>query len=210
MTNRKALAILASFLLALGVAAGLRAGEKEGDKGETAEAKKLRGRSTAPNGRRHRRGRNARLAARQAGEVGVLREEGRDDRGVRRSDRAGRGRRLSPDAGRGEGGDGHPQMGDRRSHARVAEEGRFARPRGAAEAARVARPRHGLAVLRARRRPGRPARHALGNPSGHGGRARQVAQKKKGPCPGGRGPSIVSKLRVSSSERLPWTRGSRP
>ena len=48
MTNRKALAILASVLLALGVAAGLRAGEKEGDKGETAEAKKLRGRSTVP------------------------------------------------------------------------------------------------------------------------------------------------------------------
>ena len=48
MTNRKSLAILASSLLALGVAAGLSAGEKEGDKGETAEAKKLRGRSTVP------------------------------------------------------------------------------------------------------------------------------------------------------------------
>ncbi len=47
MKNRKVLAILASFILALGVAGILRAGE-EADKGETAEAKKLRGRSTSP------------------------------------------------------------------------------------------------------------------------------------------------------------------
>ena len=146
MTNRKALAILASFLLALGVAAGLRAGEKEGDKGETAEAKKLRGRSTAPTAADIDAAATLdALLARQ--EKTAFREEGRDDRGVRRPDRAGRGRRLSPDAGRGEGGDGHPQVGDRRSHPRVAEEGRFARSRGAAKAARVARARHGLAVL---------------------------------------------------------------
>ncbi len=48
MRNRKRFAILASFVLALGVASGLRAGEQEGDKGETPEQKKLRSRTNAP------------------------------------------------------------------------------------------------------------------------------------------------------------------
>jgi hypothetical protein len=48
MRNRKRFAILASFVLALGVGSGLRAGEQEGDKGETPEQKKLRGRTNAP------------------------------------------------------------------------------------------------------------------------------------------------------------------
>ena len=48
MRNRKRIAILASFVLALGVGGVLRAGEQDGDKGETAEQKRLRGRTTAP------------------------------------------------------------------------------------------------------------------------------------------------------------------
>jgi hypothetical protein len=48
LRNRKRLAILVSFVLAFGAGSLLRAGEKEGDKGETAEAKKLRGRTSAP------------------------------------------------------------------------------------------------------------------------------------------------------------------
>jgi hypothetical protein len=48
MRNRKRFAILVSFILALGVDGALRAGEQNGDKGETAEQKKLRGRMNAP------------------------------------------------------------------------------------------------------------------------------------------------------------------
>jgi hypothetical protein len=47
MRNRKRVAFLAAFILALG-AGVLRAAEQEGDKGETPEAKKLRGRMHAP------------------------------------------------------------------------------------------------------------------------------------------------------------------
>ena len=47
MGNRKRVAFLAAFILALGVGV-LRAAEQEGDKGETPEAKKLKGRTNAP------------------------------------------------------------------------------------------------------------------------------------------------------------------
>lgn len=48
MRNPRRFAVLASIILAFGIGGTLRAGEQEGDKGETPEAKKLRGRATAP------------------------------------------------------------------------------------------------------------------------------------------------------------------
>src|SRR4030095_4878079 len=77
--------------------------------------------------------------------------------------------------------DRYEEVGHRRSHAGLAEEGRELHGGFAPQDARSEGPRHGLALLRARRGFARPARHPLGDPPGHGDFAGEVTSKATTP-----------------------------